>query len=36
MQISFTEKKNIRKIFGKIKESFDIHIINELKKNKYE
>ena len=35
MQISFTEKKNIRKSFGKLKESLSIHNLIEVQKNSY-
>ena len=33
MQISFTEKKNIRKSFGKLKESLSIPNLIEVQKN---
>ena len=35
MQISFTEKKNIRKSFGKLKESLSIPNLIEVQKNSY-
>jgi DNA-directed RNA polymerase subunit beta len=35
MQISFTEKKNIRKNFGKLKESLSIPNLIEVQKNSY-
>ena len=35
MQISFTEKKNIRKSFGKLKESLSIPNLIEVQKNYY-
>ena len=35
MQISFTEKKNIRKTFGKLKESLSIPNLIEVQKNSY-
>ena len=35
MQLSFTEKKNIRKSFGKLKESLSIPNLIEVKKNSY-
>ena len=35
MQLSFTEKKNIRKIFGKLKESLSIPNLIEVQKNSY-
>jgi DNA-directed RNA polymerase subunit beta len=36
MQISFTEKKNIRKNFGKLKESLSIPNLIEVQKNSYD
>tara|TARA_A100001011_G_scaffold130437_1_gene137480 strand:+ start:302 stop:4390 length:4089 start_codon:yes stop_codon:yes gene_type:complete len=36
MQISFTEKKNIRKSFGKLKESLSIPNLIEVQKNSYD
>jgi len=36
MQISFTEKKNIRKSFGKLKESLSIPYLIEVQKNSYD
>ena len=36
MQISFTEKKNIRKSFGKLKESLSIPNLIEVQKNSYQ
>ena len=33
MQLSFTEKKNIRKSFGKLKESLSIPNLIEVQKN---
>ena len=33
MQLSFTEKKNIRKNFGKLKESLSIPNLIEVQKN---
>ncbi len=36
MQISFTEKKNVRKSFGKLKESLSIPNLIEVQKNSYE
>ena len=36
MQISFTEKKNIRKSFGKLKESISIPNLIEVQKNSYD
>ena len=36
MQISFTEKKNIRKSFGKLKETLSIPNLIEVQKNSYE
>ena len=35
MQISFTEKKNVRKSFGKLKESLSIPNLIEVQKNSY-
>ena len=35
MQVSFTEKKNIRKSFGKLKESLSIPNLIEVQKNSY-
>ena len=35
MQLSFTEKKNIRKSFGKLKESLSIPNLIEVQKNSY-
>ena len=35
MQLSFTEKKNIRKNFGKLKESLSIPNLIEVQKNSY-
>jgi DNA-directed RNA polymerase subunit beta len=35
MQISFTEKTNIRKSFGKLKESLSIPNLIEVQKNSY-
>ena len=35
MQLSFTEKKNIRKSFGKLKESLSIPNLIEVQKNTY-
>ena len=35
MQLSFTEKKNIRKGFGKLKESLSIPNLIEVQKNSY-
>ena len=35
MQISFTEKKNIRKNFGKLKEGLSIPNLIEVQKNSY-
>ena len=35
MQISFTEKKNIRKNFGKLNESLSIPNLIEVQKNSY-
>ena len=35
MQISFTEKKNIRKNFGKLKESLSIPNLIEVQKDSY-
>ena len=35
MQISFTEKKNIRKSFGKLKESLSIPNLIEVQKNSF-
>ena len=35
MQLSFTEKKNIRKTFGKLKESLSIPNLIEVQKNSY-
>ncbi len=36
MQLSFTEKKNIRKSFGKLKESLSIPNLIEVQKNSYD
>ena len=36
MQISFTEKKNVRKSFGKLKESLSIPNLIEVQKNSYD
>ena len=36
MQISFTEKKNIRKSFGKLKEGLSIPNLIEVQKNSYD
>ena len=36
MQLSFTEKKNIRKNFGKLKESLSIPNLIEVQKNSYD
>ena len=36
MRLSFTEKKNIRKSFGKLKESLSIPNLIEVQKNSYE
>ena len=36
MQVSFTEKKNIRKSFGKLKESLSIPNLIEVQKNSYD
>jgi DNA-directed RNA polymerase subunit beta len=35
MELSFTEKKNIRKSFGKLKESLSIPNLIEVQKNSY-
>ena len=35
MQLSFTKKKNIRKNFGKLKESLSIPNLIEVQKNSY-
>ena len=35
MDLSFTEKKNIRKNFGKLKESLSIPNLIEVQKNSY-
>ena len=35
MHLSFTEKKNIRKNFGKLKESLSIPNLIEVQKNSY-
>jgi DNA-directed RNA polymerase subunit beta len=35
MQLSFTEKKNIRKNFGTLKESLSIPHLIEVQKNSY-
>ena len=35
MQLSFTEKKNIRKSFGKLKETLSIPNLIEVQKNSY-
>jgi DNA-directed RNA polymerase, beta subunit/140 kD subunit len=35
MRLSFTEKKNIRKSFGKLKESLSIPNLIEVQKNSY-
>ena len=35
MQISFTEKKNVRKNFGKLRESLSIPNLIEVQKNSY-
>ncbi len=35
MELSFTEKKNIRKNFGKLKESLSIPNLIEVQKNSY-
>ena len=35
MHLSFTEKKNIRKSFGKLKESLSIPNLIEVQKNSY-
>ena len=35
MQLSFTEKKNVRKNFGKLKESLSIPNLIEVQKNSY-
>ena len=35
MQLSFTEKKNIRKNFGKLKEGLSIPNLIEVQKNSY-
>ena len=35
MQLSFTKKKNIRKSFGKLKESLSIPNLIEVQKNSY-
>ena len=35
MQLSFTEKKNIRKSFGKLRESLSIPNLIEVQKNSY-
>ena len=35
MQLSFTEKKNIRKSFGKLKEGLSIPNLIEVQKNSY-
>ena len=35
MQLSFTEKKNIRKNFGKLKETLSIPNLIEVQKNSY-
>ena len=35
MRLSFTEKKNIRKNFGKLKESLSIPNLIEVQKNSY-
>ena len=35
MQLSFTEKKNIRKNFGKLNESLSIPNLIEVQKNSY-
>ncbi len=35
MNLSFTEKKNIRKNFGKLKESLSIPNLIEVQKNSY-
>ena len=35
MQLSFTEKKNVRKSFGKLKESLSIPNLIEVQKNSY-
>ena len=35
MQLSFTEKRNIRKSFGKLKESLSIPNLIEVQKNSY-
>ena len=35
MQLSFTERKNIRKNFGKLKESLSIPNLIEVQKNSY-
>ena len=35
MQLSFTEKRNIRKNFGKLKESLSIPNLIEVQKNSY-
>ena len=35
MQLSFTKKKNIRKNFGKLKESLSIPNLIEVQKNTY-
>ena len=36
MNLSFTEKKNIRKNFGKLKESLSIPNLIEVQKNSYD
>ena len=35
MQLSFTEKRNVRKNFGKLKESLSIPNLIEVQKNSY-
>ena len=35
MQLSFTQKKNVRKNFGKLKESLSIPNLIEVQKNSY-
>ena len=35
MQLSFTEKKNVRKSFGKLAETLSIPNLIEVKKNSY-
>tara|TARA_B100000401_G_scaffold91292_1_gene58282 strand:- start:115 stop:312 length:198 start_codon:yes stop_codon:yes gene_type:complete len=35
MQLSFTEKKNVRKNFGKLKEGLSIPNLIEVQKNSY-